>query len=123
MTFTPEEVRLVLLTHPLHDIVWEKTQLKFPRVIAQCAQHTLYEAEQQGVSDHDAETAIVALLPRMAACPPVTRAEAVKWAEDESSDWVTAFIAKADAHSAAYGLDRYHSMLAVFDAFLTHLGV
>ena len=123
MTFTPEEVRLVLLTHTLSDVLWEKTQLKFPRVVAQAAQHTMYVGESEGIPAAELEEALVARVYRMAQCAPVGYAAAVAWADNSASDWVGAFIAKASAHSTANGLGVYQGMLETFDAFLTHLGV
>lgn len=123
MTFTPEEVRLVLLTHTLNDVLWERTQLKFPRVVAQAAQHVLFQGEQEGIPAAALEEALFAQVYRMAQCAPIGYAAAIAWADNNESDWVSAFIARASTHSAANGLGVYQGMLETFDAFLTHLGV
>ncbi len=123
MTFTADEVRLVLLTHTLHEVLWEKTQLKFPRVVAQAAQHVAHKGEQEGISAAKLEEDLVARVYRMAQCAPVGYAAAAAWADSGESDWVTAFIARASTHSAAHGLGVYQGMLETFDAFLEFLGV
>lgn len=127
MTFTREEVNLVLLTQSFTAVLWGNTQLVLPRPLAQVAQHVQYQADEEGIGAEKVEEDLREAVVRMAMCRGVNFEEAHgalgsgPGASGPGAIWAEAFLHAAEDRRGNKTL--YYGLLKVLDELLTHFGV
>lgn len=128
MPFTLAEIRVLLLTHTFHDVLWGGTALSFPPTVASLAQHIYKQGQDDGVPVLDIEAALTARLLAMTLARSEGRLAAAEWASRHAPidpanpdlpSWITCAISEATKRQGDRTL--YTAMLEILDEYLEHL--